>query len=423
MTLSVLQISRFLGFVSLLLLSSMIPFHHYIVDLGPIQLYREIFFILFSILFIYEFLLHGPVHMKKLRLDVMAFVTFPFLLFLAALYDPLIDLYGYGDSLGGITNVAVDPRVYVIRNAILYLPMVLYFYFRSISVQEMRFLALSIACIGPFSILAYLLYALKTGGGFGLFLLGDMAESGGANIAYNSYVPYLCFAVLASIYVLFSKPSVFIKSIVISAASITMIFIFLSSSRQTLLYCIIIVLIFLAIHSKQIITTLGTFVVLAVIGLSLFSFLTADRDLNKNLVDKYADAAKTSRVEIMLDGMERISLIGWFTGEGLTSVVNSGPHNDYIRWVQRVGVLFMVISFLPFFIGARVIFRRVWISTTHKSEELFIFSALFFVIYNSFFGYPREDAYQAFFCFLAMLLYLGFDPRSQRSQVSALTPQ
>ena len=422
MTLSVLQISRFLGIASLLLLSSIIPFHHFIVELGPIQLYREIFFILFSILFIYEFLLHGPVSIKKVRLDVIAFVTFPFLLFLAALYDPLVDLYGLGESLGDITNATVDPRVYVIRNAILYLPMVLYFYFRSISAQEMRFLALSIASIGPFSILAYLLYAFKTQG-FGLFLLGDMAESGGANIAYNSFVPYLCFSILASIYVLFSKPSVFIKSIVISAASITMIFIFLSSSRQTLLYCIIIVLIFLAIHSKQIITTLGTFVVLAVIGLSLFSFLTADRDLSKNLVDKYADAAKTSRVEIMLDGMERISLIGWFTGEGLTSVVNSGPHNDYIRWVQRVGVLFMVISFLPFFIGARVIFRRVWISTTHKSEELFIFSALFFVIYNSFFGYPREDAYQAFFCFLAMLLYLGFDPRSQRSQVSALTPQ
>ena len=96
-----------------------------------------------------------------MRLDVIAFVTFPFLLFLAALYDPLVDLYGLGESLGDITNATVDPRVYVIRNAILYLPMVLYFYFRSISAQEMRFLALSIASIGPFSILAYLLYAFK----------------------------------------------------------------------------------------------------------------------------------------------------------------------------------------------------------------------------------------------------------------------
>jgi len=126
-------------------------------------------------------------------------------------------------------------------------------------------------------------------------------------------------------------------------------------------------------------------------------------------MNKYSDAGKTSRIEIMTDGIERITFKGWFTGEGLTSVLNSGPHNDYIRWTQRLGLLFMIISFLPFFIGANVALKNIKFSK-YQLEYLLIFWGLIFVIYNSMFGYPREDAYQAFFCFLAILLFFSFRP-------------
>ena len=398
----------------------MIPFHHFIFELGILKFYREIFFILFLFLLLYELLIFGPIKFSSLRIDFFMFLFFPILVFISIFYDPMIDIYGYGEGLGDITVASVDPRIYVFRNAIIYIPMVLYFYFRGITQKEIKFLALLISMIAPFAILSYLLFAFKEQN-FGLFLLGDMAESGGANIAYNSFVPYLAFPFLAGIYLLSDSSSKFIKASVIASLGIVFIFIFLSSSRQTLLFCALVILGFTFLSSKKI---GGQLVIFAISGLCIYAFfyaLTVDRSIDKDLIDKYADAGKTSRYEIMIDGIERITLKGWFTGEGLTSVVNSGPHNDYIRWTQRLGLLFMIISFLPFFIGAIVALKKTKFSA-YQTEYLLIFWGLIFVIYNSIFGYPREDAYQSFFCFLAILLFFSFRP-SMASKPKSVGPE
>jgi hypothetical protein len=416
MKVSTLEISRFIGLVSIFTVSSLIPFHHFVVEWGVVKFYRELFFILFILLFIYELLVFGPIKFSKLRLDFFLFLFFPALVFLSIFYDPMTDIYGFGEGLGDITDISVDPRIYVFRNVIIYIPMVLYFYFRGITQEEIRSLALLISLIAPFAILSYLLFAFKEES-FGLFLLGDMAESGGANIAYNSFVPYLAFPFLVGIYLLSGSSNKITKGMVIASIGIVAIFIFLSSSRQTLLFCALVIIGFLFSSSKKMGTQLAIFTISSLFIYAFFYTLTIDRTIDKDLMNKYSDAGKTSRIEIMTDGIERITLKGWFTGEGLTSVVNSGPHNDYIRWTQRLGLLFMIISFLPFFIGANVALKKIKFST-HQLEYLLIFWGLIFVIYNSIFGYPREDAYQAFFCFLAILLFFSFRPSSDSGSKS-----
>lgn len=53
----------------------------------------------------------------------------------------------------------------------------------------------------------------------------------------------------------------------------------------------------------------------------------------------------------MSKGLDLLSPEDYIFGAGLTSVIVRGPHNDYIRWIQRIGIPGMVLSFLPFVIA------------------------------------------------------------------------
>ena len=71
----------------------------------------------------------------------------------------MIILYDDGTSVANITNdlVNIDPRIYVLRNALLYLPMILYFSIRGITDKEIQKIAIISIAAAPFSILFYLL--------------------------------------------------------------------------------------------------------------------------------------------------------------------------------------------------------------------------------------------------------------------------
>ena len=75
--------------------------------------------------------------------------------------------------------------------------------------------------------------------------------------------------------------------------------------------------------------------------------------VNYPLIDKlsgtYVGTTNETRFEIWISSLSMLHISEWFTGAGLTSVLVSGPHNDYIRWIQRVGLIFAFISFYPYF--------------------------------------------------------------------------
>ena len=146
----------------------------------------------------------------------------------SAFYDSGETLYVGNTGLQGITEVNVDPRLYVLRNSLLYLPMVFYFACIGISEKEINRICFIAIAVAPFSILFYLL-TVYDDSTFSIFLLGEMGQFGGANIQYNSYVPYLTFPALAGIYLLSVKKNLIVKSLVITSLAVMAIFIFLSS--------------------------------------------------------------------------------------------------------------------------------------------------------------------------------------------------
>ena len=82
------------------------------------------------------------------------------------------------------------------------------------------------------------------------------------------------------------------------------------------------------------------------------------------------------RFEIWKNSLSMLDISEWFTGAGLTSVLVSGPHNDYIRWLQRAGFIVMFISFYPYF---SVLFKSYIDTISYKKDKtnLYILCAVY----------------------------------------------
>ncbi len=404
---SLYHIAHKLGLYFLYLLISMVPLHFFLTDISSMTFYREIIAIIFVGMIVICLLEKGTLKLS-MRPEFFYFLLFPFLLLITAFYDPMVSLYNSSD-LAGITSsgLDIDPRIYILRNAFLYVPLVIYLSLRGITKEELRNISIVAIVIAPISILSYLLKVYNEGA-LSLLLLSSMAEQGGANIEYNSYVPYLTFPFICAIYLLSLRVGSLFKAICFFSLSIMSIFIFLSSSRQSMLLIFITTILFFNFDSISKSKKIIVYSLAALTLFAIYSYITFDVQINKNLISKYSSGAESNRFFIWQKGLSLLEWHEYLIGAGLSSVVASGPHNDFIRWTQRVGLIFMIISFLPYIIALIKSSIRV-LKKEDRTHYIFISLLLLFTIYHSLFGYPREDVYQSVYCFLGLGLWLGFN--------------
>lgn len=396
-----------LGLSLVLILIMLLLVHKEVVSLLPF--YREIFAIFFILLIlkqktfdISQFMLN-----KKVFLVNASLIFFPLLIIILGFIDPMVSLYP--DTLEKATDFGgdINPKLYIFRNAVIYLPMLFYISIRGLSENDINKIASVIAYFTPISICIYLFNIGYPNPPFTIeaFVKGEI------QIEYNTFVVCFSLSVLSIIYLLDTKIysySKIIKIILIAILVFTILFIFFSTSRQTLLLIIIYSLIFFfRIFSLKWLRN-SIFYLLAIISIIyIYEWVVINFGENLRLLKRLSDFdTSTSRIDIMLNGIKKLEGFQFLTGAGLTSVLVSGPHNDYIRWTQRIGLIFMFFSFYPFL---SALFRSYFDIFFHRKNKVFlyIFCINLFVIYNSFFGYPREDAYQAIFCFLGIAIWLG----------------
>ena len=106
--------------------------------------YREVFSLLFIVLFLrhrFSDISHSMLN-KKVFIEILWLALFPLIIITLALVDPMVELYG--DSLSvGVTayDGIVNPKLYVFRNAVIYLPMVFYIAVRGLSLSDINKIA------------------------------------------------------------------------------------------------------------------------------------------------------------------------------------------------------------------------------------------------------------------------------------------
>ena len=73
----------------------------------------------------------------------------------------------------------------------------------------------------------------------------------------------------------------------------------------------------------------------------------------------------------------------------------------------------MIISFIPYYMVGIKCLKNLFRDKNDLLSLYFGF-AVSFVIYHSLFGYPREDAFQAIWCYLGISLWLGYQTFQER---------
>ena len=386
--------------------------------------YRELFGLAFLVLlfihkssYIYQSIIN-----RRIIIEIIFLMLFPFIIIITALFDPMNVLYG--DPLSeGVTayDGSVNPKIYVFRNAVIYLPMVFYIAIRGLSKSDINKIAGVTALFAPISIIIYMLTVSDDSllSQFEQLITGHTGLKP-FSIEYNTYVPCFAIAGLSILYLMelqYKKYNQIIKVSLISILIFVSMFIFFSTSRQSLLLALIYITIF---ATKNIFYSRWKNILFyASFGLALYFcyyLIFLQYGENISVTNKLTSEVLTSpRLRVALDGLAMLHKTEFFTGAGLTSVLVSGPHNDYVRWIQRVGFIYAFISFYPYFSAMYKSFLDV-ISSKFDSVNLFIFCISLFIIYNSFFGHPREDAYQSIWCFLGISMWLGHNNHMRRKK-------
>jgi O-antigen ligase len=132
---------------------------------------------------------------------------------------------------------------------------------------------------------------------------------------------------------------------------------------------------------------------------------------------------RSDRLDVLVEGIRLLNPVQFLSGAGLTSVIVSGPHNDYVRWTQRVGLFAMFLGFAPFVIAFWRSFRKMREPHEGTPTWAFLNAGVAFTLFHSLFGYPREDAFQAPYAFLGLALWLGVIGTAEGDSASSAEPR
>lgn len=393
-----------IGRYALYIFLALVPFHQNVMS--AFIYYKEAFAFIFFVLAIQRF------NTKYMRIELCLFLLFPVLLMACALLDPKVQLYQEGEiSYSSIEGIA--PSLLILRNAILYVPMVAYISMLGMTKGDVRNIATTCIAIAPISL--FVMIYIKND-----ISLANIGVSGGYTLPYLNYVPYLTFAALSGMYLLCSQTPLLLK--VLSALAILLIVMFtiITTGRQNIIYLSICAAAFLCFNRNTNfmiqVSVFGCFVIITLICgyIYLNNFEVSEKFMLRfSSLAQFFDASENtsnttaaSRYNLMFNGFLILNPEQYLWGAGLTSSNGPGPHCDYIRWIQRVGLIVAAIGFLPFFMCAKQAYRNLVFRRTDPIL-IYIFLAIIFTIFYSVFGFVREDPYESLFGFLGVAMALG----------------
>lgn len=264
---------------------------------------------------------------------------------------------------------------------------------RGLNRKELNAILFTIVLLTPLSI--FITYRE-----IGVISIMDLQNfsSTGLGLYYNTYVPYTTFAFFASVY-LFSQVKSKLQRILIACSfSLIAVFIFVNPSRQSVyfvLLCAWILIVF------TITTSVRNLLLITIIA-AIVAFSISRLDLTDRVQSRFFSPQlfETDRIQRMATGIGTMNgPLEWFFGNGLHQAIDFGfvinPHNNYIFSVMRIGLIGMILMFLPFFRAVIKLImgfikngRQPWFDRNHTA---FVMNSMLFVLFHSFFGYPHLD--------------------------------
>jgi hypothetical protein len=397
--------------------------------------YREllsIFFIFLSILY----LLKNNINFKSIFFNKEIKVFFLYLIFfLILIYNATENIDPDFLRIRETKNFFINKNIiliYVIRNFIIFIPVVFYFYLRGMTNQVIyNFLKI-------FLLVGFLSHVTKI---FLFYLNNDLnlciplifSRSYGENNTYGLILPYL-FTI--SYFLFLKEQKNILRVYYFFIFFYFFVFIILSAGKAIILYAFLSFIFFSFIYFKKFKIKNIFFFVSFIFSLIFFSYFSA-KLLYSNycalqpapkFISKFY-SGKSLPIELELQIFNDIFLKSiderkdmyneffsdpyllknLFLGSNSLLYLYSGPHNDYLRHLQRTGLIGTIASFFPilylFYFFLLKSYRK-FIFNENSSLVYIFLVGIGTVLYYSLFVYPREDVYASgIFWFSLIIIY------------------
>jgi O-antigen ligase len=340
----------------------------------------------------------------------MIYIIFQFFI------DRGISLYEEDILSASAALETINPKVFVLRNTFIYIPVVFFLLIRGLTKKELKIFLTFVFLISPIAIIVFL--DSSRIGNFGE-LQESMVENSNYGLLYNLFPQSITFAIITGLYLMKEYKHKIFKFFILLLLVFDLLFIVISKSRQTLLFTVIILIIYIYFNFVKIKLKYFLFSIIAfVFILILFDYIFSISDeLKQYLFSRYtSDLFDTNRFLIMQEGIELIGgFFNWIIGNGITSVIYSGPHNNYIRLVQKIGIIGLLLTYIPFFMALSKSIKMGIRYRRHQNFEnnlvFLIVSTLLFPVFHSFFGYPFDEVYNAPIIWQGLCFYFIFKNR------------
>jgi hypothetical protein len=373
------------------------PFHHLVYT--QITYYRELFALVFSAA-AGLYLISSRRRALLARWEVGLLGLWVVWVLAAYIADPGISLYSSDLTEASEQLSTVSPRDYVLRNTLLYCPLFLSVYLRGLSGRELTRLAAVVVVSSVGSVItSFQAIGVQTIAE----AVGQSTRGGG--LSYNSYVPYVTFPITCGLFVFGTSPTMRLRLVAAGAVILQVLFLLTNPSRQSVLFAFLLVFSFLALGRKH--KSVLSAVLLGGLAYWGVTYTGAGEFVSSRFFS--AGTLETTRWGAISTGLGYLDEVSdWVFGRGFSSVVVSGPHNNYVRVLQRMGLVGMFLTYSPFALVFARLLRlgyRPWAPDGPKPYLVwFALAAVGFTLFHSLFGYPQDDAWQAPYVWLGLAI-------------------
>lgn len=309
--------------------------------------------------------------------------------FICYLLDPEIsDLYG-SDVSNASRFVTEDTRkLYVLRRFFVYLPMFFTLVLRGINGREFTFLLFVLLIVSLFGVQS--LYVEN-----GLQSFSDIQSycESGRGVYYNQFSPFLSFLVALGVYgTLTNRLPLPARLACLAIATLYTVLIILSRSKASVIYVgmILLMLNLVRFRWKSVLCVL-------LASVCFLSFAGQGSFISERYLSAHSysnDEGSGKRLELIREGLDMVEGHEWIVGKGFSCVVLSGPHNNYIRVLQRTGLLGVLLTFSPFVVALLAVKRRNRQQNDSDPYMPWLVAVLLlFPLYHSLLSYPHEEAW------------------------------
>jgi hypothetical protein len=411
--------------------------------------YKEaisLIFLILAILYFFHFKLKFFETIVKNKIYIFFFpYTFLILIFIVNTGPIDIEFTKSSTFLNNDTSKTIL-LLYVIRNLIILMPVVLFFSLRGINENEQKKILLFFFIAGFVGYITNTIYEIYTNK-YSIYNYLYWYNFFGHN---NTYMPYISSIYAVSLYLLLNEKNNFNLIVFSAFSSILLFMIFLSSGKAAILFCIFVLIYFIMIcknKKKILLLLIGKIVILFFLHISINIYANFSYETNLEEIENFTKNNPTlekhkkkkleegfiypifnkevkrldlrSRLDIYLSFLQYAkktspSDIEFYFGTGSLSSTFSGYHNDFMRIYYRVGIFGLFFSFIPFFyfffkLLMLVINRKFFYKKNNQTDFVYMLLVLIgFNLYYSLFAYPRDDVYQSSTIWVGLILMYGY---------------